>query len=234
MKLKAVFFDLDDTLYSSFKECDAYGYECMGAYSEREFGIPGETMIKELRACRQRLGRRQPGMPPPHDRVLVAQETLEHFGLNAVRHARKLHRIYWEALFSKMTLSPGVTELLADLRSSGIKTAVCTDMMASIQLEKLEYLGLADSIDYVVSSEEAGVDKPAAPIFWLSLQKCGCLPGEALMVGDNFKHDVQGALDLGIRGVWLNWDNKPRPDENREYTEVCTFAHAADYIRTLI
>ena len=36
--------------------------------------------------------------------------------------------------------------------------------------------------------------------FWLALQKCGCLAGEAVMVGDNFRHDVQGATDVGIAG----------------------------------
>ena len=107
-------------------------------------------------------------------------------------------------------------------------------MLADIQMEKLEYLGLADRIDYLVSSEEAGMDKPGSPIFWLALQKCGCLAGEAVMVGDNFRHDVQGATDVGIAGVWLNWTHLPRPDDDRPYTEVHTFEQAAAHIRTLL
>ncbi len=231
MKLKAVFLDLDDTLYSDFHECDDYGYKCMGVYAEKEFGIPQDEFIRQFRSCRQKFGRRQPGMPPTHNRLLVAQITLEILGLNPVKHARRLHRIYWDALFSKMELRHGVNELLSELRASDIKIAICTDMLADIQLEKLEYLGLDESIDYLVSSEEAGVDKPAAPIFWLALHKCGCLPEEALMVGDNFKHDVQGAMDLGIGGVWLNWSGLPRPDDGREYFEAHTFIDAADHIR---
>ena len=173
-------------------------------------------------------------MPPVHDRVLFAQGALERMGLNAIRYARKAHRVYWDAVISKMELRPGVAELLDDLGQAGIKTAVCTDMLADIQMEKLEYLGLADRITYLVSSEEAGMDKPGAPIFWLALAKCGCLPGEAVMVGDNFRHDVQGATDVGIGGVWLNWTHLPRPEDSRAYTEVHDFEQAADYIRTLL
>ena len=39
-----------------------------------------------------------------------------------------------------------VDELLDDLRAAGIQTAVCTDMLADIQMEKLERLGCSKSV----------------------------------------------------------------------------------------
>lgn len=234
MGLKAVFFDLDDTLYGSFKECDRRGYDYIGAYAERELGVSAETFVQAFAAYRAKIARAQPGMPPLHDRVLVAQGALESLGLNAVRHARNVFRAYWQGVFDTMELRSGVYELLRDLRAAGVKTAVCTDMLANIQMEKLELLGLADAVDFLVSSEEAGRDKPAPPIFWLALQKCGVRPDEALMVGDNFVHDVQGALDCGIPGVWLNWNGQPRPADPRPYFEAADFPAAADHIRGLL
>ena len=234
MGIKAVFFDLDDTLYSSFQACDAYAYERMAAWVEEHTGASGAEFARQFKWYRKKLARQQPGMPPTHDRVLFAQGALERMGLNAVQYARALHRVYWDAVLSKMELRPGVPALLEELRRAGVKTTVCTDMLADIQMEKLEYLGLADRIDYLVSSEEAGMDKPGSPIFWLALQKCGCLAGEAVMVGDNFRHDVQGATDVGIAGVWLNWTHLPRPDDDRPYTGVHTFEQAAAHIRTLL
>lgn len=234
MGLKAVLFDLDDTLYGSFGACDAYAYEQLAIWAEQELGISGEDFAQAFYENRQRLSRQQPGMPPIHDRVLFAQGALERLGCNAIRHARRAHRVYWDAVLEKMELRPGVTELLDDLRQAGVKTAVCTDMLADIQMEKLEYLGLADRIDYLVSSEEAGMDKPGAPIFWLALQKCGCLPHEAVMVGDNFRHDIQGAMDVGVAGIWLNWTGLPQPQETRTYHQADTFMQAADHIRTLL
>ncbi|WP_281692137.1 HAD family hydrolase [Agathobaculum desmolans] len=234
MGLKAVFFDLDDTLYSSFKACDAYALEQLAAWAEQTLGVAGTAFADAFRTNRLRFARQQPGMPPVHDRVLFAQGALERLGLNAVRYARAAHRVYWEAVFSKMELRPGVTELLDDLRAAGIQTAVCTDMLADIQMEKLERLGLADQISYLVTSEEAGMDKPGAPIFWLAMHKCGCLPHEAVMVGDNFRHDIQGATDLGIGGIWLNWTHLPRPEDERDYFEAHSFEQAAAHIRSLL
>lgn len=234
MKLKAVLFDLDDTLYGDFEACDAYAYERLSVWAAETLDISGADFAQAFAANRQRLSRQQPGMPPIHDRVLFAQGALERLGCNAIRYARQAHRVYWDAVLETMELRPGVTELLDDLRQAGVKTAVCTDMLADIQMEKLEHLGLTDRVDYLVSSEEAGMDKPGAPIFWLALQKCGCLPHEAVMVGDNFQHDVQGAMDVGIAGVWLNWNGLPQPQETRPYRQADTFMHAADYIRTLL
>ena len=112
--------------------------------------------------------------------------------------------------------------------------AICTNMLADIQMEKLEYLGIADKVDCLVTSEEAGVDKPGSAIFLLAMHKCRCLPEETVMVGDNFTHDIQGALDVGIDGVWLNWTDKPKPVGELSYTEVRTFEQAAAHIRTLL
>ncbi len=234
MGLKAVFFDLDDTLYGSFQACDAYAYERLAVWAEEELDVSGIQFAQAFWVNRKRLARQQPGMPPVHDRVLFAQGALERLGCNAIRYARKAHRVYWDAVMEKMERRPGVTELLDDLRQAGVKTAICTDMLADIQMEKLERLGLADRVDYLVSSEEAGMDKPGSPIFWLALQKCGCLPQEAAMVGDNFQHDVQGAMDVGVAGVWLNWTGLPQPQEERPYYQADTFMQAADYIRTLL
>ena len=128
----------------------------------------------------------------------------------------------------------GVAEFLDELRAAGVKVAICTNMLADIQMEKLEYLGIADKVDCLVTSEEAGVDKPGSAIFWLAMHKCRCLPEETVMVGDNFTHDIQGALDVGIDGVWLNWTDKPKPVGELSYTEVSTFEQAAAHIRTLL
>ena len=234
MGLKAVFFDLDDTLYTSFQAGDTYAYEKLEEWAVNTFGDKGTGFAEAFRASRKQLARRQPSMPPTHDRVLFAQGALERMGLNAVRYARTLHRVYWDAVLAKMTVRPGVIRLLDDLRQAGVKTAVCTDMLADIQMEKLEYLGIADKVDCLVTSEEAGVDKPGSAIFWLAMHKCRCLPEETVMVGDNFTHDIQGALDVGIDGVWLNWTDKPKPIGELSYTEVSTFEQAAAHIRTLL
>lgn len=107
MGLKAVFFDLDDTLYTSFQAGDAYAYEKLEEWAISTFGDKGKGFADAFRVNRKRLARQQPAMPPTHDRVLFAQGALERMGLNAVRYSREAFRVYWNAVFAKMTLRPG-------------------------------------------------------------------------------------------------------------------------------
>ena len=94
-----------------------------------------------------------------------------------------------------------MAEFLDELRAAGVKVAICTNMLADIQMEKLEYLGIADKVDCLVTSEEAGVDKPGSAIFWLAMHKCRCLPEETVLT------NATGAYGLAISeymvAVWL-------------------------------
>ena len=94
MGLKAVFFDLDDTLYTSFQAGDAYAYEKLEEWAISAFGDKGKGFADAFRVNRKRLARQQPAMPPTHDRVLFAQGALERMGLNAVRYSREAFRVY--------------------------------------------------------------------------------------------------------------------------------------------
>lgn len=232
-KLKAVFFDLDDTLYTSFQAGDRYAYECMEKWAQKTFGEAGHGFDAAFLTARKQLAAEQPDMPPIHDRVLFAQRALENMGLNAVPHARKAAAVYWDAVFAKMTVRPGAPEFMDELHAHGIRIAVVTNMLADIQMEKLMRLGLSERIDYLVTSEEAGIDKPHRTIFDLAMRKCGVQPDEALMVGDNFTHDVCGAHEAGISGIWLNWTHKERPESEVGCFEAHDFLEAADHIRTL-
>ena len=99
-KLKAVFFDLDDTLYTSFQAGDRYAYECMEKWAQETFGEAGHGFDAAFLSARKQLAAEQPDMPPIHDRVLFAQCALENMGLNAVPYARKAAAVYWDAVFA--------------------------------------------------------------------------------------------------------------------------------------
>lgn len=207
--IQAILFDLDDTLYTSFDRLNAAGYDAVGVWVERELGIPAADFREQAVAARRYYHTILHAEPESHDRVVQMQRALEVFGINPIRYAQPLHEIYWQTLMDGMELRPGTPELLDELHGLGLKTCVCTNMMADKQMEKLVRLGLADRFDAFVASEEAGRDKPGPRIFELCLEKCGCAPQEAVMVGDNRDHDIGGALALGLHGIWLNWTGRP-------------------------
>ena len=69
--------------------------------------------------------------------------------------------------------------------------------------DRLEKYGLLKYIDLVISSAEEGVSKPDRRIFEIALNRGGCLPERAVMVGDRIDNDVIPAQMLGMRTVWI-------------------------------
>jgi len=57
--------------------------------------------------------------------------------------------------------------------------------------------------------------KPHPSIFSAALQLVNVAPAEAVMVGDSLRHDVEGAMRAGMRGVLLHRGDSPasRADE---------------------
>jgi putative hydrolase of the HAD superfamily len=65
-------------------------------------------------------------------------------------------------------------------------------------------MGLEPYLDFVVTSEEAGGDKPQPPIFLMALERSGASASEAIHVGDQYKIDIVGAKGVGIKPVLLD------------------------------
>jgi putative hydrolase of the HAD superfamily len=71
-------------------------------------------------------------------------------------------------------------------------------------------LGLSPYLAFVVTSEEAGSDKPLPPIFLMALEKAGVAASETYHVGDQYNIDVAGARSAGISPVLLDrYDQYP-------------------------
>jgi putative hydrolase of the HAD superfamily len=65
------------------------------------------------------------------------------------------------------------------------------------QRAKLKGLGLQDSFDFQLFSEEVGAMKPAREIFDAALTLCGYKPDEVVYIGDAYESDIVGAKRAG-------------------------------------
>ncbi|WP_088006056.1 HAD family hydrolase [Indiicoccus explosivorum] len=65
---------------------------------------------------------------------------------------------------------------------------------------------------HIIVSGEFGKGKPDPAIFGFALEKAGIRRHEALMVGDNLMTDILGASRAGIRTVWVNREGKEPTD----------------------
>ena len=67
--------------------------------------------------------------------------------------------------------------------------------------ERLARFGLDRHLSVIVSSAEFGAEKPDPSIFLAALEKAGCKPERAVMVGDRPDNDIKPARALGMMTV---------------------------------
>jgi HAD superfamily hydrolase (TIGR01549 family) len=106
----------------------------------------------------------------------------------------------------------GAVELLQAARDAGVPVAVVTNNLREEQVNKLEYCGMTDLVAALVTSEETGFSKPSPEIFHEALARVGAKPENAVMLGDGWSTDVEGARASGIRPVWFNRRAAASPD----------------------
>lgn len=110
---------------------------------------------------------------------------------------------------SEWKLYPDTIPCLTELRKRGFKIGVVSNWDLKCR-ELLEQLELTPYLDYVVVSSEIGIEKPAPGPFRKCLEGLGITAGEAIYVGDNFRDDIQGANNVGIKALYLQ-----RKEENQ-------------------
>lgn len=198
----AILFDTDNTLYHYDPAHDA----AMKAVREkvtRTFYIEPEAFDRAYDEARYQVKKRLKHTASSHSRLLYFQRMLEIIGLGSqVMLALDFEQTYWRTFLSQAVLFDEVKDLLDDLRLLGVPTAIVTDLTAQIQFRKVVYFGLDHYFDYIVTSEEAGHDKPHAAPFQIALEKM-CPKGDCIwMIGDNHVNDIQGGREQ-IQAVTL-------------------------------
>ncbi|MDA0263429.1 MAG: HAD family hydrolase [Chloroflexi bacterium] len=92
---------------------------------------------------------------------------------------------------------------LEQLRESGYKLGVITNLRRDLS-ELCGRVGLLPYLDFMVGSQEVGVEKPHPPIFLAALEKVGAAPEEVVHVGDQIRSDVVGAQGVGMQAVLID------------------------------
>jgi putative hydrolase of the HAD superfamily len=117
---------------------------------------------------------------------------------------------YWSSFIQKIQLFDGVTEWLTTMKNQNRKIIMVTDLTSHVQFLKIKHLKIDHLFDWVVTSEEAGCEKPHPYIFHLALAKCGLSAKDVCMIGDSYEKDIEGARNAGIPTViWLDRSNSP-------------------------
>jgi putative hydrolase of the HAD superfamily len=111
--------------------------------------------------------------------------------------------IYREwAVNNHFSLYDDVTPVLNELAAAGLRLGLISNThrcLASFQ----SHFELDGLITGAISSSEHGFMKPHPSIFRTGLRLLRVSPEEAVMVGDNIRQDIEGALGIGMGAVLL-------------------------------
>jgi putative hydrolase of the HAD superfamily len=191
----AILFDTDNTLYP-YGPAHKAAQEAVRTKVVSAFSIKPEEFDSAFDEARKQIKARLKHTASSHSRLLYLQRMLEIMGLGSqVLLALDFEQTYWRTFLGNAILFDDVKELLEDVRLLGIPTAIVTDLTAQIQFRKVVYFGLDHYFDYIVTSEEAGFDKPHEAPFQIALEKMRPKGSRIWMIGDNPINDIRGARE---------------------------------------
>ncbi len=232
MAIKAVIFDLDDTLIVD----EAITKDAMLATAELATRLHGTSQAAFL-ADAARLGRAQweaspvhrycteigiidheclwgdfPGDAPEtatlrewslHYRGALFDAVLRAQGISDEDAADALADAFADSRRRLQRLMPDAKETLARLQGR-YRIALLTNGDSAMQREKIAASGLGKFFDAVVVSGELGIGKPHAGVFCAVLAQLELTESEAAMVGNSLHRDIAGAKNAGLAAaIWL-------------------------------
>ncbi len=100
-------------------------------------------------------------------------------------------------------------DCLARLRRAGLRLGVVSNVERAWQWRKLAACGLDGYFAIVVGPDTLGAGKPDPRVFRHTCHELGVAPAEALHVGDQIDSDVRGALAAGLSAAWLARGSAP-------------------------
>jgi FMN phosphatase YigB (HAD superfamily) len=196
MQLKGIIIDLDNTLID-YDYAHTQALKTIQQKIPNYKQIPFETFQEIYYAVYDKL---KTGKPLDHDRYT-------HFlalGI-PIKIALQLTDIYWSETFKHIKLLPGTLTALQWITQQQIPLCIVTDLTTYHQHKKMQICGLHNYIQYTVTCQETGVDKPNKKGFSLALKKLNCTAKQVIVIGDSAQSDIAGAQTIGAKSIQLKY-----------------------------
>ncbi|MET3904396.1 HAD family hydrolase [Paenarthrobacter sp. 4246] len=221
MQIRAVLFDLDNTLFdhpsSARAGVDAF-LQHLGTKGSNEltrswFQIEevnyNRFLAKELTFQEQRRERLRQFLPLA--------------GLSVPQTSARIDELftkYLENYEDAWMAFPDAAPALKNLRAIGMPVGVITNGNHDQQTSKVNRIGLEPLLDRVFSSEHINHAKPAQEAFLQPCRSMNVSPAATLYIGDNYRVDVEGARNAGLQALHLNREGSMREGTIQSLAEL--------------
>ncbi|MFC6334557.1 HAD family hydrolase [Paenibacillus septentrionalis] len=206
---KAIFFDVDDTLYDHLIPFRT----AVQPWTEQLHAFPYEQAYQRMRFYSDMLslelggaGQMEEGDSTNLMRRKRFQLALKEFSIELTeQEAERVQQAYLACQFN-IVCYEGAKELLIELQEQGHEVGLLTNGAEAHQWKKIQALGMDKIIpkQRIFISGVYGMDKPDPGIFQLINRETGIAAKQSIYVGDSWRNDVVGANQAGWQVVWFN------------------------------
>jgi|SRR5579872_918932 len=204
--IRGLVFDLDDTLCDDTSSYHAAALDVARELARAHAVDPDalkEAYIREADGFWQRLTHEELGKSIGSLRERMWAAALAAVGIAEPSAAMQAAELYNEARRKYLTLFPDVERQLGRWRST-YRLALLTNGFAETHREKIVLLEIEAYFDAILIADEVGMVKPDPRVFLHACERLGTAPRETVMVGDRYERDIVGAIEAGLRTVWVN------------------------------
>jgi putative hydrolase of the HAD superfamily len=229
-RLRGIFFDIDDTLYSTnhfahlartnaLKEMRKFGLRVPLADLEREL----EEVVREFSSNYDR-----------HlDKLLVRLPGESRNGVNPAILIAAGVRAYHDTKYTDLKPYADAMEFLRKLPATRLVRGVITAGLEVKQAEKILRLGIYPHLSphAIFISEQMGISKPNPKMFSTAALRCGLRPAECMYLGNSLAHDIRPAKEAGWVAVLVTREARMDAEGVRPDYRVHTFDEMGAILR---
>jgi putative hydrolase of the HAD superfamily len=187
--LRAVVFDLDDTLYFERDYVEG-GFRAVASWAAGHYGTDPAQTHEELTTIFDGIGRHD-----TFDRWLAGR------GLGSAEAVSRMVEVYGTHI-PQISAHPYAEGMLDRLRTT-FRLGLLSDGRLEVQQRKLRVLGIAGRFDQILFTDELGREmwKPSPIGFRNLLTRLEVDGHDAVYVADNPKKDFIGARAVGMKSI---------------------------------
>jgi putative hydrolase of the HAD superfamily len=232
-RLRAIFFDIDDTLYSTSEFADLARSASIDAMVAAGLTLPREEIQAELDEVTAEFGS---NYEFHFDRLLLRVPKRYYKGINPAVIVAAGVMAYHETKARRLAPYEDAVEVLRLLSSStDLTLGVITEGVEVKQAEKLVRMRINQylSPSAIFISNQLGFSKPNPKLYQRACSDLNLKPAETMYVGDNPLHDVDPPNQIGMITVRMRRGGKYYDAEGatKPAREVQNFWDLLDYLR---
>jgi FMN phosphatase YigB (HAD superfamily) len=204
--LKLIIFDLDNTIFD-YDFANNKAIEQIIFYISHKYNLD-ETLLKKIYYdSKSIINNRFKEQALGHDKTLQIKEFIHYLNNNnfindnVIKLTFEINNIYKTTFLNNAFIFPNILTFLNICKNTNIKLVILTNNILNMQLEILNKLQLFSYFDDIFTSYEIGYEKPDSRTFKYIFDKYNYSYNEILMIGDNYSHDYQGAINFGFNSI---------------------------------